>query len=149
MTAAILAAWLHYLAFLFMAGAAVAQLYLLKLAPSRETLKTLVRADRVYGGAAVAVLLTGFARMPVPHGGKGLAYYFGNGAFHGALTLFVLAALVSVLPTVRFLKWNKAAAGGTLPSQADWRGARKFVHVQLGALAIIAWLMPVMARGGL
>ena len=148
MTAAIVLAWLHYLAFMFMAGAAVSQLFLLKLMPTAEAVKTVTRVDRIYGAAAGAVLLTGFARMPLAHGGKGVDYYLHTGAFHGTLTLFVLAALLSIVPTLRFIRWNKAAAAGTLPDTAAWRGTRKLVHVQLGAIAIIALLMPMMARGG-
>ncbi|MEC9359952.1 MAG: DUF2214 family protein [Pseudomonadota bacterium] len=147
MTAAIVLAWLHYLAFMFMAGAAVSQLFLLKLAPAVETLKTLTRVDRIYGAAAAAVLLSGFARMPLAHGGKGMGYYLHSGAFHGALGLFILAALISIVPTLRFIRWNRLAAAGTLPDSTDCRGTRKLVHVQLGAMAIIALLMPMMARG--
>lgn len=149
MTAAIVTAWLHYVAFMFMAGAAVAQLYLLKLLPSFETLRTLVRVDRVYGMGAAGVLLTGLARIPVPHGGKGFDYYLHSGAFHGAAMLFVLAAALSLVPTLRYLKWNKAAAAGSLPAAQAWSASRKLVHIQLGAMTLIALLMPVMARGGL
>lgn len=147
MTAQIVAAWLHYVAFMFMAGAAVTQIYLLKLLPSFESLKTLVRVDRIYGAAAGAVLLTGLARIPAAHGGKGLDYYLHSGAFHGATTLFVLAALLSIVPTLRYLKWRKAAAGGTLPPPQAWAASRKLVHIQLTAMTLIALLMPAMARG--
>lgn len=148
MTVAIVLAWLHYLAFMFMAGAAVSQLFLLKLTPAAQTVQTATRVDRIYGAAAAAVLLTGLARMPLAHGGKGMDHYMHAGAFHGALTLFILAALLSIVPTLRLIRWNKAAAAGTLPDTAAWRGTRKLVHVQLGAMAIIALLMPMMARGG-
>ncbi len=147
MTAAIVTAWLHYLAVIFMAGFAVTELYLLKLLPSAETLKVVSRVDLLYGIAAAAVLLTGFARMPLPHGGKGMAYYFHTGAFHGALTLFVIAAIVSLVPTFRYIKWKKASAAGVLPSAQAWAGTAKLIHVQLGAIALIALLMPMMAKG--
>lgn len=150
MTAAVLTAWLHYLAVILLSGAIVTELYLLKLLPSLETLKLMARVDRIYGIAALAVLLTGFARVPIAHGGKSMAYYLHTGAFHGALTLFVLAAVVSLVPTLRYIKWIKAASTtGQLPTPAAWNGIRKLVHIQLGLIAVIALLMPLLARGGL
>ncbi len=146
MLAATVTAGLHYLAFMLMSGAAVTQLYLLKLQPSAELVKLAARVDRVYGIAAAFVLFTGLARMPVAHGGKGIDFYLHVGAFHAAATLFVIAALVSVVPTLRFLRWNRALVQGLLPSPADWAGLRKLVHVQLAAMALIALLMPAMAR---
>jgi putative membrane protein len=137
--------WLHYLAILMMAGAAVAELYLLKLKPSDEVVRTLSRVDLVYGITAGAVLVTGLLR--VYHGGKGADYYWHNGAFHGVLGLFILAALISLVPTVRFMRWKKALETGALPSETDIRKTRPLVHVQLTLVAVIALLITLVARG--
>lgn len=148
MFGAIVFAWLHYLSVMFLSGALVAEIYLLKLGPSRDTLDSIARVDRIYGASAAAVLLTGLGRLPLVHGGKGLDYYLHNGAFHGAVTLFLIAGAISIVPTLRFLRWKKAAtANGALPSADAWRGLRKLVHLQLTALALIALLMPMIARG--
>lgn len=143
----VIAAWLHYVAVILMSGAIVAELYVLKLKPGSETVPLLARIDRLYGIAALAVLLTGFARIPLAHGGKGLDYYLQSGAFHGAMGLFLLAAAISIPPTIRFLKWKKAADTGQLPDATAWAANRKFAHIGLTAIALIALAMAAMARG--
>lgn len=137
---------LHYIAVFLLVGAVTAELYLLKLAPSVDVVRTVARADLMYGLGAVLVLLTGISG--VLHSGKGVAYYLHNGAFHGAATCFVLAGLLSIAPTVRYLRWKKAAnASGALPAAAAWSAQRKWVHIQLGLFAVIAVCMSMMARG--
>jgi putative membrane protein len=137
---------LHYIAVFLLVGTVTAELYLLKLTPTIETVRVIARADLMYGIAAGLVLLTGLAG--VFHNGKGVQYYLHNGAFHAAITLFVLAGLLSIAPTMRYLHWKKAAVtSGSLPTAADWKAQRKWVHMQLGLLAAIAVCMSMMARG--
>jgi putative membrane protein len=146
MLSTILLPWLHYLAVLMMAGGAVAELYLLKLASNAATVRLLPRVDRVYGIMAGLVLVTGLAR--VYHGGKGPDYYWHNGMFHGVLTLFIVTALISIAPTLRFMRWRKAVdLGGALPTDSDVRKTRMLVHIQLAAIAGIALLITMTARG--
>jgi len=145
MLSTIVLPWLHYLAVLMMAGAAVAELYLLKFKPSDELVLTLARVDRMYGISAGIVLITGLLR--VWHGGKGADYYFHTGAFHGVLTLFVIAAAISVIPTLRFLRWKRALASGALPGAAELRKTRGLVHAQLGLITVITLLITIVAKG--
>lgn len=136
----------HVLAALVMTGAAMVQLYLLKLAPARGPLRLLGRVDRVYGLTAGLVLVTGGLRATV--GDKGLDYYLGNWGFHAAVGLFVLAALISLVPTVRFLRWNRLAeVSGALPDLRAWDATRRLVHLQLGLIALILLFMTLTARG--
>jgi putative membrane protein len=137
---------LHYIAVFLLVGAVTAELYLLKLKPSAEVIAVAARADLMYGVGAVLVLMTGLAG--VFHNGKGVAYYMHNGAFHGAVTFFILAGLLSIAPTMRYLRWRRAAVlGGALPTDAEWKAQRKWVHMQLGLFALIAVCMSMMARG--
>lgn len=146
MLSAVLLPWLHYLAVLFFVGAAVAELYLLKLAGIGEAVRLLPRVDRLYGATALLVFITGLAR--VYHGGKGPDFYWSNGMFHGVIGLFVLAALASILPTVRFMRWRKAVDGaGTLPAAGEVRSTRLLLHAQLAAIAVIALLITAVAKG--
>lgn len=138
--------WLHYLAILGMAGGAVAQLYLLKLAAQPDAIRTLPRADAFYGIAAVLVFATGMARVWI--GGKGADYYWHHGAFHGVLTVFVLAALVSIAPTLRYRRWKRELdASGALPDAVALRKTKMLVHLQLTAISLIALLIVLVAKG--
>ena len=138
--------WLHYLAVLMMSGAAVAQLYLLKLGQNAEALRTLTRVDRFYGITALLVLVTGLARVWI--GGKGADYYWSNGVFHAVLGVFILTALVSLIPTGRFRRWKRALdTSGVLPNAALLRSTTALVHMQLTAIALAALLIVVVAKG--
>lgn len=136
--------WLHYLGLIFMAGGLVAELYLMKLEPRADVVRLLPRADRFYFIGVLIILFSGFGRM----GGKGAAYYLNSSAFHGVLALFVLAALVSLVPTFRFIGWRRALdVSNTLPDSAAWNGTKKFISMQTAALAILTLLMVLTAKG--
>src|SRR3546814_13232698 len=110
-----------------MIGALMVQMVLLKISNVADAVRSLVRIDRIYGIAALLVFVTGLAR--VWDGGKGADYYWHNGMFHGVIGLFVLAALISVMPTLRFMRWRKAVDAGALPAGADVRTTRMLAPV--------------------
>jgi putative membrane protein len=141
----VIIATLHYIAVFLLVGAVFAQMYLLKLPPNADTVRGIARTDIVFGIGAVAILITGFGNAA--HA-KGMAYYFHNGAFHLALTLFIVSGLLSIAPTIRYLRWKKAVnAGLPGPSEAEWKAQRKWPHIHLTLFAIIAACMAMMARG--
>lgn len=146
MVATIVLPWLHYLGMILLGGGVVAEMYLLKLEPRADVVRLIARADRFYFIGVIVVLVSGLGRMG--HGGKGMAYYMQNGLFHGVLTLFIIGALLSLVPTFRFIRWRKTLdAHGTLPDAAAWAGARKFLHPQMALLALISLLMVLIANG--
>jgi putative membrane protein len=106
----------------------------------------LARVDMVYGIAAIAVLLTGLARTG--WGLKGAAWYWAQPLLHAKLTLFVVIGLISIVPTVRFLRWRKALrATGALPSETDVRSTRRLVMIEAHLLVVIPLLAVFLARG--
>src|SRR3546814_738789 len=145
MLSTVILPWVHYLAVFVMIGALMVQMVLLKLSNVADAVRSLVRIDRIYGIAALLVFVTGLAR--VWDGGKGADYYWHNGMFHGVIGLFVLAALISVMPTLRFMRWRKAVDAGALPAGAEVRKTRMLVHVELGLIFIVALLITMVAKG--
>ena len=106
----------------------------------------LAKVDRVYGIAAFAVLATGVARTVL--GIKGTAWYWTNPLLHVKLTLFIVVGLMSIFPTLTFLRWRKALrADGTLPPEAEILKTRKLVMVQAHLIAIIPLVAVFLARG--
>ena len=64
------------------------------------------------------------------------------------MTLFVVIGLISIAPTVRFLRWRKALrATGALPSEAEVKSTRRLVMVEAHLLALIPLLAVFLARG--
>lgn len=106
----------------------------------------LARVDMIYGASAVAVLATGLARTW--WGAKGTAWYWSQPLLHAKVTLFVVIGLMSIVPTMRYLRWRKALrANGTLPDEADIRSTRRLVMVQAHLLALIPLAAVFLARG--
>lgn len=125
-----------------------AQMTLLRNAPDAATVQRLSRLDRGYGTTAGLLLLVGLAR--VFHGIKGADFYAHNPWFHAKLAAFLLAALISIMPTVQFMRWRKASATDAAwrPDEAAWSRARLLVRAQLGLIFVIVIAAAGMARYG-
>ena len=106
----------------------------------------LAKVDMVYGISSLAVLATGFARIFL--GAKGHSYYWGNPLLWTKLGLFIIVGLVSIVPTIRFIRWRKALrADGSLPGPEEVRSTRKLVMLQAHIVPIIPLPAVFLARG--
>ena len=74
------------------------------------SVRRLARVDLMYGIAAGLLVIVGFARAA--QSPKGWAFYSSNPVFWFKIGLFVLVALASIMPTVTFLRWKRAARDG-------------------------------------
>jgi putative membrane protein len=108
--------------------------------------RRLARLDRIYAGAAVAVLLTGLARTY--WGAKGMGWYWHQPLLHIKVTLFVIMGLLSIKPTMAFIRWRKQLdATGALPSDDEVRGIRRLIMIQAHIVVIIPLAATMLARG--
>ncbi|QIL45129.1 DUF2214 family protein [Acidovorax sp. HDW3] len=106
----------------------------------------LVRLDLLWGISALCVLASGLARSY--WGMKGADWYWAQPLLHAKLTLFVLVALLSLLPTRRFLQWRRTLrATGALPSAEALRATRRLVMIEAHALVLLPLLGVLLARG--
>lgn len=113
---------------------------------NRDIVERLVTVDRIYGIAAMAVLATGLLRIYL--GAKGQGWYWSNWLLHLKITLFVVTALISIKPTLRFARWRRQLrATGALPSAEEVRGVRKLVMLQAHIIALIPLAAVFLARG--
>ena len=111
-----------------------------------EIVERLAMVDRIYGIAALAVLATGVLRIYL--GVKGQDWYWSNWLLHTKITLFVLVALLSIKPTIRFARWKRELrANGTLPPAEEVRAVRKLVMVQAHIIPFIPLAAAFLARG--
>ena len=81
---------------------------------------------------------------------KGAAYYFHNHAFLTKFGLFIVVALLSLIPTFEFLSWRKAVKAGTVPAVSAYKlkRVRMIVHIELAAVVVILLCAAIMAKGG-
>ncbi|MEG2631815.1 MAG: DUF2214 family protein [Comamonas sp.] len=108
--------------------------------------RRLARLDLIYGIAALALLLTGLARLY--WGTKGVSWYVSQPLFHVKVTLFVLVAVLSIKPSLTFRRWLRGlAAGQALPDAQDVAGTRRWIMVQAHLVPVIAVIAVFWARG--
>ena len=106
----------------------------------------LVKLDIIYGVSALAVLLTGVAR--IVWGAKGMGWYLTNPLMHVKFTLFIVMALLSIKPTLAFRRWRQALrASGALPDAQQLTRTRRLVMLQAHILPLLPLAAVFMARG--
>jgi len=140
-------AFLHHVAaFALVAGLAV-ELVLIRGELNAATMRKIVRVDAIVGLSAAAVLLVGLARVFWFE--KGAAYYFHSWPFIGKLAMFTLVVLLSIHPTVTFVKWGLALRQGHTPvvDAGAQRKLRRLIHAELGGVVLILLFAAMMARG--
>jgi putative membrane protein len=109
MNADVAAAWLHYVSFMVLFAALVAEHLLTKKPMTPAEIRRVALIDAIYGGAFIAVVLTGTLKLLKY--GKGLEFYLQVWQFHAKVALVVVTFLVSIYPTTVFMKYRKRAAG--------------------------------------
>lgn len=140
-------AFVHHLAFLALMLMLSSEMLMLKQAFTLETAKKIIRYDAIYGMAAGLVLIIGALR--VMYFEKGASYYMHSTPFIAKMILFVLVALISIYPTLTFLKWSKSVKQGVVPevSDAQKRTLRLIIHVELTLMGLMILCAAMMAKG--
>jgi len=144
----LLLASLHHLLFFGLIAMLVTEAALLRGLVDGATVQRLARLDAGYGISAGLLLAIGFAR--VFQGIKGADFYLHNPWFHAKIGCFVLVGLLSILPTLRFLRWRKAlrADAGFVPPAGEVAAMARVIRFELVLVAAILVLAAMMARYG-
>jgi putative membrane protein len=109
-------------------------------------IERLGKIDMVYGISAGAVFVTGLARVFL--GSKGAAWYAHNPLLYLKLVMFLAIGLISIKPTMMFLRWRRELrASGALPDALEVKKARRLVMVQAHILPLIPLAAVFLARG--
>ncbi|MGD9815991.1 MAG: DUF2214 family protein [Hyphomonadaceae bacterium] len=139
--------YLHFTFALILTGALAAEAFVLRLPVDGRVARLLLRIDAFYGASAVAVILAGLAR--VFWGLKDEGFYGGQPFFWAKMATFAVIGLISIAPTLRFIRWVKAAnadAAFAAP-EAEVKAIRRAVMVELHLLALVPLFAVLMARG--
>jgi putative membrane protein len=141
-------AFLHHLAAFTLVAALAIEFILIRMELSLATARRLLIVDAVLGASATLLLIVGLLR--VFYFEKGATYYFSSHAFLTKLTVFILVAALSIIPTMEFLSWRKALKAGQVP-QPDAKKLRlvgALIHAEFAGIIIILLAAAMMARGG-
>jgi putative membrane protein len=128
-------------------GTLITEHILLKPKMTKEQIRAIAVIDLLYGVAAILVLTTGLLRWFVY--GKSSEFYLSNPVFHTKLTLFVIVAIISIIPTIKFLKWRKQVNNNQEPEMNE-KVVKKlliYIRIELLLLAILPLLAVMLARG--
>jgi putative membrane protein len=138
---------LHHLAAFTVVSALVVEVVSFKPPLTVVQARRVQRVDSIFGIAAGVLLVAGLLR--VFYFEKGAGYYFTDAFFLTKFGAFLVAAIISIYPTVLFLSWSNAVKQGVAPdvSAAQARRARVCLMWELTAIVVILFCAPLMARG--
>lgn len=105
------------------------------------------RVDLVYGIAAGLMIVFGLLRVYFFE--KGPNYYLSNHVFWTKMALFVIIGLLSIYPTIRYIKWNPMLAENKMPEipEREYKNIRLLLWLEMAGLVLILFAAPLMARG--
>lgn len=140
-------AFLHHLCFVALVSLLTIELVLLRQTLTLENARRLIVVDGIYGAFAGALLVVGLLRVFFFE--KGYLYYWTNHAFLTKFGIFVLVALISIVPTMEFMKWRKGVRAGQVPQMSadKVKRLRMIIHAELTGIALILFFAAWMAKG--
>jgi putative membrane protein len=132
----------HHLLIFALFGVLAAELVLVRPSLDSQTVARTARIDLWYGIVAGAIVVVGFIRAIFA--AKGWAYYEHNAFFWAKMAAFVVIALLSVPPTIRYIRWQRA---DTVPTSAEIAVVRRFLWAEVVLFAFLPIFAAAMARG--
>ncbi|HMD27172.1 MAG TPA: DUF2214 family protein [Steroidobacteraceae bacterium] len=132
----------HHILIFAIFGILFAEFMALRPGMSNATAVRIASIDLWYGVLAGAVLVIGFCRAI--YAAKGWAYYSHNAFFWAKMSSFAAIGLLSVPPTMQFIRWRKA---GVAPDDAAVKSARRYLHAEVALFVLLLVFAAAMARG--
>ncbi|HEX4178350.1 MAG TPA: DUF2214 family protein [Rhizomicrobium sp.] len=139
---------LHHLAIVTLIVLLAFEFALLRPGITPDNLRRVTNVDAGYGAAAGLVVVIGVSR--VIWGAKGADFYLSNPWFWAKMASFLSIGLLSIPPTLALLKWRRAARldASFQPADGEVARLRRFVHAEVGLLALVVAFAAAMARYG-
>jgi putative membrane protein len=147
MVATALMAFLHHVLAFALTACLVYEFIAYRRNISVEEIRRIQRADLVYGISAGLLLVIGLLRVLFFE--KGPNFYMNNPFFWVKMIAFLLVGLLSIDPTIRYIRWNRALRQNSVPeiSEAEYRRTRLLLSLEVIGIAVILLAAPMMARG--
>ncbi len=143
MTTEILLRYLHFISIFIIVGTLTAEYVLLKPTLTRQEIGRIARIDGLYGLAAISLVAEGLTLWLGSYT-KPSVYYTQNWLFLTKLGCFATIGLLSIYPTVFFIRNRKgdSAQPVEIPMSIYWS-----LRLELMLLVVIPLLAGLMARG--
>ncbi len=135
--------YVHFVSVFIIVGTLVSESVLLKKDLSRNEINRIAKIDALYGIAAATLLAVGLT-LWFGNVGKPSYFYTKNWIFHLKITLFALVGILSIWPTMFFIKNRKGNPDEivNVPTMVF-----TIMRIEILLLFIIPLLAGLMARG--
>lgn len=143
MEALALVRYLHFLSIFALVSSVVAEHLLVKARMTRGELNRLARIDGIYGLSAILAVAAGLLLWFAV--GKPAEFYTKNWILHLKVTLAIIMGIISIHPTLFFLKNRKGEDQNELVDVP--KSIVMAIRVELLLLLIIPLLATLMAQG--
>ncbi len=141
-----LLAYLHFVSIIATISTVAIEAVLCRRGLDVTWIARLGRIDLFYLITAALALTTGLLRLFF--GTKGSAFYVDNPVFWVKIGLFILVGLISIIPTIRFIRWGRTLrTTGGLVSEGEVKATLPIIYLELLLLALIPMAATLMARG--
>ncbi|MFN8414501.1 MAG: DUF2214 family protein [Anaerolineales bacterium] len=142
-----LMATLHHLCAFTMTACLVYEFIAYRKGLSATEARRIQSVDIVYGISAGLLIAVGLLR--VFYFEKGSNYYFHNYVFWTKMMLVTIVGLLSIYPTICYIKWNPILAENRTPeiSDGEYKNIRLLLWLEIIGITLILFAAPLMARG--
>ncbi|WP_224484577.1 DUF2214 family protein [Robertkochia aurantiaca] len=135
--------YLHFLSLFIMVGCVISQQFLISKNFDSHRIRRMVLSDTIYGISAIVVALIGLTLWFWV--GKPGEFYNRNWLFHLKIGLFILVGVLSIFPTLFYLKSRKRIKKGEAVTTPGY--IIIIVRLELILLLFIPVLSVLMATG--
>ena len=110
-------------------------------------IRRIQRVDLAYGISAGLLILVGLLRVFFFE--KGPNFYMNNPFFWVKMNAFLVVGLLSIDPTIRYIRWNRTLRQNGVPeiSEPEYKRTRVLLWLEIIGFAVILLAAPLMARG--
>lgn len=142
-----LMAFLHHVLAFTLTASLVYEFIAYRKDMSLAEIQRIQRVDLAYGISAGLLLVVGLLRVFFFE--KGVNFYMHNPFFWVKMTAFLLIGLLSIDPTIRYIRWNRTVRQNEVPeiSESEYRRTRLLLWLEIIGIAVILLAAPMMARG--
>jgi putative membrane protein len=90
-----------------------------------------------------------FNGLTLPMASQPVYYYMNNPFFWLKMAAFLFVALLSIDPTIRYIRWNRTLRQNNVPeiSEPEYKRTRLLLWLEIIGIAVILLAAPLMARG--
>ncbi|HET6595552.1 MAG TPA: DUF2214 family protein [Anaerolineales bacterium] len=142
-----LLAFLHHLLAFALTACLVYEFIAYRRNMSIAEIRRIQRVDLAYGISAGLLLVVGVLRVFFFE--KGVNFYTNNPFFWVKMIAFLAVGLLSIDPTIRYIRWNRTLKQNEVPEifESVYKRTRTLLWLEVIGIVVILLAAPLMARG--